>query len=81
MPKERNQVAKHVILERASIPVACQTRCSKWLESHHASGSKVVAPSPVGPEPALYLMINRRLLMRMVCILLHLLDQRVKVQQ
>ena len=33
--------------------VACQTRYSKWLESHHASGSKVVVPSPAGPEPAL----------------------------
>ena len=33
--------------------VACQTRYSKWLESHHASGSKVVVPSPVGPEPEL----------------------------
>ena len=33
--------------------VACQTRYSKWLESRHASGSKVVVPSPVGPEPDL----------------------------
>ena len=35
--------------------VACQTRYSKWLESHHASGAKVGVPSPAGavPEPPL----------------------------
>ena len=35
--------------------VACHTRYSKWLESHHASGAKVGVPSPAGavPEPPL----------------------------